>query len=126
MESQLQHTMDTIGQKRRTMEGLRQEIEAQEAAGRTPPRSFFGRVLAAVGGGPQDPRLVLEKVEAEVAGLERLRQALHAGEGGKGVVGSVGRRRSRGVPAQALWRCVCSEFSPPPPAAFCPLQTFWT
>jgi hypothetical protein len=80
MESQLRHTEDTISHKRRSMAGLQQEIEVQEANGKTPRRSFFGRVLAAVGGGPQDPRAVLEKLQSEVVALERLRQALHAGE----------------------------------------------
>ncbi|EFN56411.1 hypothetical protein CHLNCDRAFT_144997 [Chlorella variabilis] len=80
MESQLRHTVDTIAQKRRNMAGLQQEIEIQagEASGKAPQRSFFGRVLAAVGGGPADPRQVLGKLQAEVVGLERLRQALHA------------------------------------------------
>ncbi|KAI3426358.1 hypothetical protein D9Q98_008730 [Chlorella vulgaris] len=78
MESQLRHTVDTIAHKRRSMAGLQQEIEVQEANGKTPRRSFFGRVLAAVGGGPQDPRAVLEKLQSEVVALERLRQALHA------------------------------------------------
>ena len=54
----------------------------QEAAGRTQQRGFFGRVLAAVGGGPRDPRHVLASLQGEVAALERLRQALHAGGSG--------------------------------------------
>lgn len=78
LESQLRHTADTIAQKRRQMGGIQEEIDRQEAAGRTPQRSFFGRMLAAVGGGPADPRAVLASLEAEVAALERLRQALHA------------------------------------------------
>ncbi|KAL4421835.1 hypothetical protein ABPG77_001624 [Micractinium sp. CCAP 211/92] len=78
MESQLRHTADTIAQKRRQMGGIQEEIDRQVAAGRTPQRSFFGRMLAAVGGGPADPRTVLASLEAEVAALERLRQALHA------------------------------------------------
>ena len=52
----------------------------QEALGRGPQRSFFGRMLAAVGGATQDPRRVLGSLETEVTALDRLRQALHAGE----------------------------------------------
>ncbi|KAI7840944.1 hypothetical protein COHA_005374 [Chlorella ohadii] len=78
MESQLRHTLEAIAQKKRSMAAIQQEIEVQEASGRTPQRSFFGRVLAAMGGGPQDPRQVLLSLEAEVAALDRLRQALHA------------------------------------------------
>lgn len=54
-------------------------MEAQEAAGRGQQKGFFGRVLAAMGGGPQDPRQVLASLEMEVSSLDRLRQALHAG-----------------------------------------------
>lgn len=72
----------------------------QEAAGRTPQRSFFGRMLAAVGGGPADPRTVLASLEAEVAALERLRQALHAGVAGVG--GGCWTRKEPGHAAFAL------------------------
>lgn len=82
----------------------------QEAAGRTPQRSFFGRMLAAVGGGPADPRAVLASLEAEVAALERLRQALHAGgaglgwDGGSGL-GSDTRRAGQACAAHAPESC---------------------
>ena len=120
MEAQLRHTVEAIAQKRKSMEGVRAEIEfqvqgvgspcllpccamhwwlqrctavvrgkrwppplplrrPQEAAGKSPQRGFFGRVLAAMGGGPADPRQVLSNLDTEVTALDRLRQALHAG-----------------------------------------------
>ena len=62
----------------------------QELFGRAPTQSFFGRVLAAVGGGASDPRQLLGKLRSEVSALDNLRQALHGGEG-------------RAVPAAAPW-----------------------
>ena len=87
--------------------GLAGRACVQEASGKAPQRSFFGRVLAAVGGGPADPRQVLGKLQAEVVGLERLRQALHAGE--------------RGPAASCLpLRLLCATRRAPPPATTTP------
>lgn len=77
----------------------------QEAAGRARQRSFFGRMLAAVGGGPADPRAVLASLDAEVAALERLRQALHAGAARAGASCCLGRTAGEECAGRALPDC---------------------